>query len=281
MAIDINKFMPKISVILPTYKPKIYIETCLESIAQQSFKDFELLIILNAYRDPYYEYVGSILTKYNLRDKTKLIYTKNPGVSNARNIGLDIARGEFITFIDDDDVISSVYLDELLKCSNIDCVGISNIKSLIVFDGKEIIKENPYTNSFLKLYNEGFSKIYNFYRLLNGPWGKLYHQGIIKSSRFCKEIPLGEDALFNFTISKNYKTMYATSPNAVYYYRQCDNNSWSQRSSLQFILIFIKLFSKYVSTYFSSPTKYNLILFLNRVLAILKTFSKNIVNFSR
>ena len=107
----------KVSVIIPTYKPQAYIWECLDSIKNQTFpkEDFEVILVLNGCNEPYYsqikEYIDNNLVDYNVN----FIQTDQGGVSNARNIALDAAKGEYVTFIDDDDYISPKYLEELYK----------------------------------------------------------------------------------------------------------------------------------------------------------------------
>ena len=95
----------KISVIVPTYKPKEYLWECLDSLVAQTLpgREWELLLVLNGCCEPWRtqieQYIGSKMQGMNV----VFVQTDTPGVSNARNIALDRARGEYITFIDDDD----------------------------------------------------------------------------------------------------------------------------------------------------------------------------------
>ena len=102
--------MTLISVIIPTYKPGAYIYECLDSIINQTLdcKLYEILIILNGFSEPYYKCIASY-TDYN---NVKILYESMASVSNARNKGLEVAKGEYICFIDDDDVVYSNYLEE-------------------------------------------------------------------------------------------------------------------------------------------------------------------------
>ena len=96
--------MQEISVIVPTYKPDYYIWKCLNSIVSQNLdrRNYEVLIILNGDKEPFFTEIESYLKNNNLNN-FHLIYTQEKGVSNARNIGLDRAKGDYICFVDDDD----------------------------------------------------------------------------------------------------------------------------------------------------------------------------------
>ena len=84
-----------ITVIIPTYKPQDYLKECIRSIAQQTLDKsrFELIIVLNGCNEPYRQNIQSWLQPYP-QMQVRLIQTDTPGVSNARNIGLDHAHGE-------------------------------------------------------------------------------------------------------------------------------------------------------------------------------------------
>ena len=103
---------PAISIIVPVYNAEKYLRRCIDSILSQSFTDFELILIDDGSTD----LSPQICDEYASRDnRIKLIYKKNAGVSAARNDGLDIAQGEFITFVDSDDWVDERYLECLYK----------------------------------------------------------------------------------------------------------------------------------------------------------------------
>lgn len=96
-----------ISVIVPVYNQSRYLARCIDSILNQSYDDFELLLINDGSIDD----SGTICEKYKLQDKrVKVYHQTNKGVSAARNHGLRVASGEWITFVDSDDYIKSHYL---------------------------------------------------------------------------------------------------------------------------------------------------------------------------
>lgn len=96
--------MPKISIIVPVYNVEKYLRKCIDSILNQTFKDFELILIDDGSTDE----SGKICDEYNLKDnRIKVIHKENGGLSSARNAGLDIAQGEYIGFVDSDDWIES------------------------------------------------------------------------------------------------------------------------------------------------------------------------------
>lgn len=99
--------LPNISIIIPIYNAAPYLNQCLESIKNQSFTDFEVIMVNDGSTDTSKEICMSFVEKDR---RYKLIDQKNSGVSSARNTGIDISQGEWITFIDSDDWIDCDYL---------------------------------------------------------------------------------------------------------------------------------------------------------------------------
>lgn len=179
---------PKISVIVPVYNVEKYLHRCIDSILSQTFKDFELLLIDDGSPDN----CGKICDEYAQQDnRVRVFHKPNGGVSSARNLGLDNARGEWIAFVDSDDYVEVDYLDELVSYSrryDVDYVLTLNT-----------IKE--YTNdSCLILQPSNYSDLFSLYRILKygSPWAKLFKNELIKSLnlRFNTNIHMGEDAMF-------------------------------------------------------------------------------------
>ena len=104
--------MPKISVIVPVYNAEKYLHRCVDSILTQTFTDFELLLINDGSKDK----SGAICDEYAAKDsRVRVFHKENGGVSSARNLGLDNAKGEWITFVDSDDWIVSDMYEKMLQ----------------------------------------------------------------------------------------------------------------------------------------------------------------------
>ena len=104
--------MPKISVIIPVYNVEKYLSQCLDSILNQTFKDFECICVNDGSTDKSL----AILQEYvNKDDRIKIINQENKGLSGARNSALKIVNGKYITFIDSDDFVTIDYLEKLIN----------------------------------------------------------------------------------------------------------------------------------------------------------------------
>ncbi len=104
--------MPEISIIIPIYNSEKYIEQCINSILNQTFKNFELILINDGSTDN----SRVICERYENKDKRiKLFNIGNRGVSSARNLGIENSRGKYIMFCDSDDYVKNTWCEELYK----------------------------------------------------------------------------------------------------------------------------------------------------------------------
>lgn len=169
-----------ISVIVPVYNCEKYIEECINSVINQSFKDFELILINDGSTDSSLE----ICKKYSrLDNRIILINQKNIGVSKTRKKGITIAKGKYIFFIDSDDYINKNCLEILLhniKESNADIVCCNSVnfgadvKEAINIKIDEIITDKE------RIYGDYFSR----YRYTCTLWGKLFNKNVLKKIVF-------------------------------------------------------------------------------------------------
>ena len=179
--------MPKISVIIPMYKtPKLRLRKCLESLMEQTFKDFEVLIIDDG-NEPGYEYIKE---EYEQKDsRIKFIRQEHSGVSAARNLGLASAQGEYIAFVDSDDYADPLYLEELHEAMQDADVAICAVSEQYypVYPG--------WTDCRVFWSKPSF---YNGLQYINFCHNKMYKTSIIRENNiiFKPGVKLGEDAIF-------------------------------------------------------------------------------------
>lgn len=208
----------KISVIIPVYNVEKYLTRCLESVVSQSFKDFEIILVDDGSTDS----SGMICDKFSLNDsRIKVIHKINGGLSSARNAGLDIANGKYITFIDSDDWVlqdAFEYLISIIEKTQSDVVSADYI-----FTNGESIEAN---SDYKELVIEGTDNILKFYLEQDIPhkkndfpvWIKLYRKELFNNIRF----PNGkiyEDTITNYKIFSKCKK-YTKSTRIIYAYYQ-------------------------------------------------------------
>ena len=267
-----------ITVIIPTYKPQDYFEECLRSVAQQTLDNsrFELIIVLNGCNEPYHQTILSWLQPYP-QMQVRIIQTDTPGVSNARNLGLEHARGENICFIDDDDRVSPNYLKSLLltKTSD-DCITVSNVQD---YDEKEGTFHDDYiTKAYKKFAAKGFAPILKGRSFLSSSCCKLIPLSIIGNRRFDTRFTIGEDSLFMAAISNKLKTIKLASADAIYYrFERTGSVSRSRRSKQEVLKNIFKTWKAYIQIYLSDIWHYNFFFFATRLIAVFISQVKTII----
>ena len=175
--------MPKFSIIIPVYNVEKYLEKCLDSIKNQTYKDYEVIIVNDGTKDNSMD----IAKKYDF----KIINQKNQGLSAARNTGVKNATGDYLLFVDSDDYLEKDLLKELNKSlkNNPDLVRFQ-IKE-VYEDGKEInYPEEEFQN---KSGVEAFS-IISKYHFVENAWAYLYKKTFYEKNKFkFKEGTIHED----------------------------------------------------------------------------------------
>ncbi len=203
-----------ISVIVPVYNVEKYLDKCLTSILEQTYKDFECIIIDDGSVDD----SNIIISEYAKKSsKFKVIHQKNKGVSAARNAGIDIAKGDYITFVDSDDYIANDYLEKFaqkIASTNSDIIicGIVEVYSDSI---RECVFEAENTNEIKKniLLN-----IWPSY-----PWNKCFKKELFENCRF----PIGvifEDLLTIPELCLKANKIVCI-PDTLYYYNRQNINS--------------------------------------------------------
>lgn len=212
----------KISVIIPTYKPQDYLWECLGSLVEQTLpkKDFEVILVLNGNLEPYKSTIDKYIAEKMLGINVNFIHTEVGGVSNARNLALDQAKGDFITFLDDDDYLSRDCLREMLSLQNGDVIV--ECYPYAFEDGDLFVKQQDYhlTRTYEYCIKHNCKTLNSTARkFFSGACMKLIPSSYIKGRRFDTRFRNGEDCLFMFSISDKIQNIVYTSRNGVYYRR--------------------------------------------------------------
>ncbi len=191
----------KISIIMPVYNAQDTIGRAITSILSQTIADWELLIINDGSTDRTKE----IIEAY--KDPRIILYSQNnEGASSARNKGIDISKGEFITFMDADDVIHAEYLSLLLSASQKNDADISMCSYIkMSTDEFQSKKENNIlsvdSSSYRKFSREDcLAKMFYKNMVMPYPFLKLFKREVIGDTRFTDRLKLGEDLDFNFQV---------------------------------------------------------------------------------
>lgn len=264
MSYDATKHV-KVSVIIPSYRPGNYLATCLQSLHNQTFPsaDYEVIIVLNGPKDGYWTSINDMLAAMP-KTNWRLLYCETAGVSHARNMGLEAARGEYIAFIDDDDFVSADYLKGLYANAAADTVPLCYPLSFV--DGTEHYKKYRITHKYERLAAKQTCSVRAARSFFGGPVYKLLHRSIIGETRFDTRLKNGEDTLFMFLISRHILKCRFASRDCIYYRRLRADSATGRRRTLadawQVCRIQLK---EYLKAWIAHPTQYNFHFFFTRV----------------
>jgi len=266
-----------ITVIIPSYKPQAYLRECIRSIAQQTLDKsrFELIIVLNGCNEPYHQNIQSWLLPYP-QIQVRLLQTDTPGVSNARNLGLDHARGQNVCFIDDDDEVSPDYLKSLLMAkTSEDCLTVSNVQD---YDEKSGTFHDDYiTKAYKRFASHGYAPLLRGRSFLSSSCCKMIPLSIIGDRRFDTRFSIGEDSLFMASITNRLKTIRLANSDAVYIRHERTGSASRSKHSKQVVFKNItKTWKAYIWIYLSDVRHYNFLFFATRLIAVFVSQIKTI-----
>jgi len=208
-----------ISVIIPIYNTEKYLKKCLKSVINQSYKNLEIILVNDGSTD------NSTVICNDFADKDsriKVIHCKNQGVSTARNIGIDLAKGDYINFLDSDDWLEQDTYENLVNCVIQYKVEVILFEYLINFEnGEEIIKTHKRYHGYISKEEAISITIAPINRF---SVTKLYKKNILKNIRYSQHIYIGEDTLFACEAIKEASQIYYLSK-PLYHYLQSSNSA--------------------------------------------------------
>ena len=217
-----------VSVIVPVYNSKDYLDACLNSIINQSYKALEIILIDDGSTD------GSddVLDLYALNDnRIKVVHNSNHGVSFTRNYGIKIATGSKILFIDSDDTVDLDYVKKLvtpLESNDCDLVicGINDVK---VKNNR--IRPRKFPKKLTGKLQDDFCALFMM-PIITGPVTKLYDANILRKNEVCfsEDISFNEDVMFNLQYLR-YVENYKIVKEASYNYLRRPSQSLSKNRS--------------------------------------------------
>lgn len=230
---------PLISVIVPIYKVENYLDDCVQSIVSQTYRNLEIILVDDGSPDRCPE----MCDEWAKKDaRIRVIHKANGGLSSARNAGIDVAKGEYIGFVDSDDYIDEKMYEVLLNGFELeDDIVISSLKIARYESGKILTFDDAWNISKKQVVNSD-DFIYNILSAKSSytVWNKLYCTSWAKKVRF-KEGKNNEDVLYLYELGKSIKgTMMkmVELPFVGYYYRmRPDSICNTKRTPLQIDII--------------------------------------------
>lgn len=207
-----------ISVIIPVYNVEKYLSKCLDSVIRQTYKNLEIIVIDDGSTDSSAE----LCDKYSKTDsRIKVIHQKNGGLSFARNIGLSIAKGDYIGFVDADDWIHPDMYRHLIGIIEKYQADISTVEPIKVTNDVALEERYPEIK-IVTFTQQEYAKMYfkiGTQKILYYVWNRLYKRELFEKNHFNKKFSIGEDVVASYKAwSKAHTIVVSNQP--MYYYRQ-------------------------------------------------------------
>ena len=205
----------KISVIVPVYNVEAYLERCVESILQQTYAHFELILINDGSTDSSGQICDHLASQY---ENIKVYHIENAGVSNARNMGIQLATGSWVTFIDSDDFVTQDYLATLASAVEGVNVGFAIAPLHHIKNG--IVTDRPSHSGKTELWSteETMKELLMTTRTSFFPVAKLFKRDLLADEKFNTNYHLAEDALFLTELLLKTRCSCVFIDKPVYYY---------------------------------------------------------------
>lgn len=217
-----------VSIIIPVYNSEAYLDSCIESVINQDYYEFELLLIDDGSKDS----SRSICQTWAMRDGRVRAFTQeNAGASAARNYGLSVAKGEWILFIDSDDKVLPQYVSDLIEATKMDKSIALAVSGVQVYRNCKPAEKRGFPNLICDVSD--YKKLFGDIRLHKYGFsvGKLYNREIIESNhlRFDEKICIAEDCMFML----NYLMLCSETPDAkISYIENCNYLYYIHQNSL-------------------------------------------------
>ena len=246
--------MPRalISIIVPVYKVEKYIHKCVSSIINQTYSNIEIILVDDGSPDN----CAKICDEYALKDKRiKVIHQKNMGLSEARNRGIEISKGEYIGFVDSDDYIEPTMFQDLYNAIIDNDADISICNFYVISNKRKVAKNNFKRRNFNKI--EALKGVLLDKDIQSYAWNKLYKRELFENIKY----PIGkkyEDIGTTFYLfEKSNKIAYIEKPEYNYLNREDSIVfNYNEQTIMDYTDIIIERY-KYVDNKYEQLKKYN------------------------
>lgn len=232
-----------VSVIVPIYNTEKYLDNCIESIINQSYKNLDIILVNDGSTDK----SKSICEKWMKNDsRIRIINQENMGAAMAKNTGLDSVKGDLFVILDSDDILYEKNIEILYKY-------MKKVNADII-EGSYTIDINEFNNVSIKYDDNKYIEIFNTEDALKEliisrkfhqtPWNKIYKTDLLKNIRFPKGRYI-DDEYWTYKLFANAETV-ASLDNITYYYRQHNSSTMGRNYSVRRLDAIDALYERYV-----------------------------------
>lgn len=183
-----------VSIVMPVYNGELFLKEAIESVEKQTYDNWELIIINDGSTDN----TDNICLEFSSNPKIKYIKINNSGVSVARNKGIENCSGDYITFMDADDLLPKDGIEKLLEPAKIYNVDIVIAQSYVL--KSKLIEPKNNSNVSELLTGKDALRLYFHHRISSSVWGNLFSMDTIKDIRFYPGLNRGEDVMFMYDL---------------------------------------------------------------------------------
>ncbi len=217
---------PLVSVVIPVYNCAEYIGECIDSVVEQTYDNIEIIVVNDGSKDE----SENIIKDKKKRHRNILYYKqRNKGVSAARNLGINKARGEYITFVDGDDLVGKYLVECLVNqitCTHPGCIIVSKpTQKINEFKERVLGYKKPVVKSISS--DQALIKLLYPYGIDNGPCAKLYPTVLLKKNLFNIDLSIAEDLELNYRLIKSSKIIKVLNEK-LYFYRPNPKSAMNQ-----------------------------------------------------
>lgn len=207
-----------VSIIIPVYNVEEYLAKCIYSVVNQTFKGIEIILVNDGSSDR----GGKLCDEFSLEDKRIIvIHQKNSGLSEARNVGTQSAKGDYIFYLDSDDWLELDCIESLLNISLLHNADI--VQSGFYYNFSDYkVRDSSNTDTIILSREQVMTKLLEQKQVKNFAWGKLYKKNIVKSVPFVKGVFL-EDSFWKHLVLDKIN-IYVIFPTPLYHYFQRKNS---------------------------------------------------------
>lgn len=211
----------KISIIVPVYNSEKYLEKCLKSIVNQTYENIEIILVNDGSTDN----SKKICEHFEKNDRRIILINQdNKGVSAARNIGIELSTGKYITFIDSDDFVAQNYIEDLYKQCNDKNADLSICGTNDIDNNKKIIKTSIKYSNIVDA-KEAMKELLNEKYYTGVVWAKMYKKDLFKDIKFNKKIKIAEDLDVLYRVIDKCNLINIDTSKKLYYYRIRENSA--------------------------------------------------------
>ena len=226
--------MDKISVIIPVYNIEEYISECIESVIKQDYKELQIILVDDGSTDN----SGKICDDYKAKDeRIEVIHKKNGGLGSARNAGLSKATGDFVSFVDGDDILNTKMYFEMIKALQDNSADIVEILRKPFYSTKELQQQDEQgvspviTMTGMEALKNQLSVHKTLYTPLVAVWCRLYRTELVKEELF-PEDRIHEDYCWDARVFVK-ANKYIVLKKILYYYRKRNGSITSGKFKLR------------------------------------------------